>query len=915
MLEEVRALLASTAASGIDEKVAGSYEEARAMLEQAHNFFERGDAEAAIIRAQTAQAKLESEVIEPQDSARREWHDLSVRASEASKQIHTMNIPLGLSIVPRKMEELFHSEREMVAALSAGDAQKLAEAVSVCEAIGGEIRKRLVTAQDSLQLVENVIQEVDELLASASASGIDEIVAQAYDEARRMLEEAKSFFEGGDAAAAQSIAEAARVKIERDVVEPGSTAQREWNELSQKAIEVSEQIQAMNIPVVLRVSPEKMETLFQMERDMIGSLSERDRETLAEAVSVCERLVEEIRHEVADAMEILRRAETEIEETVKFLAMAAASGIDEKVARAYDESRQILEEAKSLFDHGDSAAALERAQEARRKLQSEVIELQDSLRQAWLELAHRADRVFENIRALDFALALNVAKENLENLFEAERRMAVALCERNSEKLAEAVSTCERLFDEIEQATGGVREGLQLVESRLDEVLERINGACSVDAMHYCPHLVNSLRVSASEVISAFALRDLEKLEAALLAVQDTIQSIETTVADTKSEHYSEFSRQLAEIEDAVQQAVQRCEDSYSPDVLEEAYSDLSRIKERLSGGPDAITAALDSLLGRELAVARTKVLQVEAMRERVERERQEAIERARRELASAREAIDAAAQLDFADESSPSIRTARDYVNQADGLIVEQEIEASFERLRQAMALTDRTRAEANEKEAAWRELAGRLMADDAPHKAMLSDPATGRAAEEERSDLAGLGERTQSIIDAKDLGALEAHAQHLAGLTAKIAERVETWKKARRAQIEEKLAVTAQELRSAEMMGATKSCPDIFNAAVTFLDIAKGYLAGEDFDGAEPAADDALAKSREAGTLAKANSQRESALALDYMKIAAAHIQQQNHDAAKQALDKGLDLIRSAGIEETANEHDDEHDGTQNN
>jgi hypothetical protein len=988
VLEDVGELLASTSAAGIDEQVASTYQEARRMLEQAHSFFERGDAEASIIRAQTAQAKLESEVIEPQDSARREWRDLSLRASEASKQIHTMNIPLGLSVVPRKMEMLFESEREMVSALSAGDSEKLAEAVSTCEGLGEEIRTRLTTAQDRLKHVENIIKEVDALLASASASGIDEVIAPAYEEARRMLEEARSFFEGGDADAAHSHAQAARVKIETDVIEPRDSAQREWNELSQKAIEVSEQIQAMNMPVVLRVSPEKMEMLFQKERDMIGALSERDRDMLVESLSACERLVEEIRHEVSGAREILRQAETEIEEAVRFLATAAASGIDEMVAQAYDDSRRMLEEAKILFDHGESEAALERSQAARAKLETEVIELQDSLRQAWLEASHSADKAFEKIRSIDLALAFKVAKEEMAALFEAERDMARALCETNRERLTEAVARCDVLVEEINhdidtsrdilrQAETEIEEAIKLLamaaasgidekvapaygESRrmlqearvlfdqgdtraaiecaqaalakLDsdvidrqnqirekwnglspmalELLGRADHACSANAMRYCPELIHSLRVKTAELASAVAARDLEQLEPCMTEALEAVQSVESAVEQAKADRHRDLFGRLTETENALEQAVERCAGNYSSDMLEEAYSHLNMIREHLSKGPENIFSELDNQLMRDLAIAQTKVWQVEAMRERIEREREENLARARHELASAREAVDGCTGRHFVDESSTFMRTAREYVNQADGLIVEGEIEASFERLRQAKVLADRIGIEAEQKEARWQELAGQLTADDAPHKAALSDPAAGKATEEERTRLAGLHEHTRSIIDSRDLDALEAHAKNLGELANTIADRVEAWKSQRRARVEEKLSSAGQEIRLAELMGATKSCPDIYNAAVTYVDIAKGYLASEDFDNAEPAASDALAKSREAGSLAKASSQRESVLALDYMKIAAAHIAQQNIEGAKLALDKGLNLIRSAGVEEPSREPGDSQD-----
>ncbi len=900
VLEDVSSLLASTSASGIDESVAAIYDESRRMLDEARGIFEQGDAQAAMIRAQAAKAKLESDVIEPQDSARGRWSELSQRASEASKQIHSMNILLGLSIIPEKMERLFQTEREMVAALSAGDSERLTEAVAACEALIEEILDRLATASDSLKQVENVIAEVDSLLASAAAAGIEEVVAPAYEEARRLLDEAKSFFEGGDADEALNRAQAARVKIESDVIEPGNTAQREWNDLSQKAISVSEQIQSMNLPVVLRVAPEKMERLFGMERDMIGSLTERDRGRLSEAVSACERLAGDIHRQIADVREISNKAESSIEDAGKFLATAAASGIDEKVAAAYDESLRMLEEARSLFGRGDAETALDRAQTARVKLETQVLQLQDFIRREWIELSHRADRVLERARAVDMALAAKAATEQVDRLLETERNMAAALCERNSDALAEAVAICEGLVAEIEPAAAGLGELLDEAKAKSARLIEEVNSICTPDAMAYCPGLVNSLRINSAQMAAHAAANELPGLEASISTVESAIASIAAEVEAKKSRRHKELAEQLDEVERAVQDAVQRCSGNYSPDMLEDAYLDLNRIRDSLSAGPEALTAELDSRLARDLAVARTKVWQVEFMRERFEREREEVLRQLQLKLGAAREAIDTCAGLDFIDESSPLLQEARELLGHVDSLIIEGEIDASFEQIREVDALAGRIMAEAGQKEQEWRGLSERLMADDASHKSILSDPAVEKVSEEERRRLSELDAQTEAIRDSRDLGALKEHAQELTRGSVAVTGLIEAWKQENRTQVRAKLSDAGREIRLAELMGAKSTCPDVFSAAVTYLDIANTYLAKEDFDSAHPAVEDALEKSREASSLARASMQRESSLALDYMKIAAAHIEQQNLEAATEALRRGLSLAQSAAGEE---------------
>ena len=873
---------------------------AKDVINETKACFDSDELERGIGLAQNISRRLKEEIIPLADEAERLWSDLYSRANAVSAKIQSLDIPLALRVDPDKMTMLFKSEREMVASLCERNRDGLSEAVTICEGLAEQTRQRIAESQDGLRQTESAIEDVSALLVSVAASGIDEIIAPAYEEARRLLDEARSLCEGGDLDAARSRAQAAQVKIESDVIGPRDSAQSEWNHLSRKAIEVSEQIQAMNMPVVLKVAPEKMDLLFQKEREMIGALSGRRSESLARTLSECERLVEEIRGDVAGAREELRRTESEIEETTKFLAAAATSGIDEKVASAYDEARRALEEARALLDQGDAGAAIERARTARTTLETQVIGLQDSIRRTWIELSHRADGVFSKSRDFDVALALKALPEKMERLFEAERDMTVSLCERDSERLARAVSVCEELLGEIRQTVMGLKEGLDRGQTAAAGLLDAIGDACSADAMRYSPGLVNSLRASSIEMLAAATSGDPARLDEAIETVVKALEALEAAVGEKKAERHRALSAELAEIEAAVEEAVQTCSGGYATDILEDAYLDVTRIKEGLSMGADAVSAETADRLAREIAVTRTKAQQVEFMHERIEREREATVGWMRLKLSSAKEELEAFATLEFAGEISALTQSARERLEHAENLIIEGEIAECFEQLRQVATLAERILFEAGENEARWRELAERLSADDSPHKTAVSDPAAGEAAPEERQSISELDARTQSIVDSKDLTALEEHAGRLEGLAKTISDRVGAWKNERLARAEAKLAGASLEKGLAEVMGAEKSCPDVFNAAATYLDIAKQYLADGAFDDAESAADDALAKAREAGSLARAGSKRASALAFDYMKIASAHILQDNLDAARQALERGRNLARSAGGDE---------------
>ncbi len=667
--------------------------------------------------------------------------------------------------------------------------------------------------------LREAVRDATAVLEQAMAHSFAQEVIGDLMRAKDMISEAKSCFETGGHERGIGLAQDAARRIREEIIPGADDAERAWNELFRRADEVSAHVQSIDIPLAMKVASEKMEHLFQNERNMVSSLCGRDRDKLADAISACEGLIREINDCIDPVREGMHRAEGAIANASGLLAEAAASGVDEKVAPAYEEARRLLEEARHFVGEGNADGAMNSAEAARAKLQAEVIERQKSARERWLELIPRSTELFK-----------------------------------------------------------------------------RVDQACSPDAVHYCPELVHTLEAHAADMFFALAARDPEKMEACIAPIEETMRSVAAAIEAARSELHRNISQQLAEIEEAVQKAVRTCSGSYAPDMLEGAYLDLNRMKEQVAAGPEALDAALESSLMRDLAVARTKVWQVEFLRERFERERQEDLEQLRLKMTAAREEIDECAKLDFIGEASPLVQQARSLLDQADNLLMEGDIEGSFELVRQSRATPEQMLAEAEKKEQRWKELAESLSAEGASHRTVLADPASERIAEEEYRTLSVLAAQTQSMIDAKDVEALERHAQTLSRLSDDIVGRVETSRERSRANIETKMRDARQEIRLAELLKADDFCPDVINAARAFIDVAQRYADSEDFARADSAVRDAAAKARDAGTLAQAGLERAGSLALDYMKIASAHITQQQPEAATQALARGLALAELA-------------------
>jgi tetratricopeptide (TPR) repeat protein len=286
----------------------------------------------------------------------------------------------------------------------------------------------------------------------------------------------------------------------------------------------------------------------------------------------------------------------------------------------------------------------------------------------------------------------------------------------------------------------------------------------------------------------------------------------------------------------------------------------------------------------------------VEFLRERFERERQEDLNQLRLKMEAARETIDAYERLEFVGETSPLVQKARALLEQADGLLIEGDLDGSFELVRQSQATADEIQGEAEQGRKQWKELVESLITDKAPHVSVLSNPDAVKLVPDMHQELSDLAERTRSIVETKNIEALKEHYDALARLSDSIGILIKASKEGEQTRTERVIRDAIQELRLATLLKADDFCPDVVNAARAYLDLARTYLHARDFARAESAAYDAHAKASDASTLAQAASERACNLATEYMKIAAAQIEQQQFDTARASLERGLTLVHLA-------------------
>jgi predicted house-cleaning noncanonical NTP pyrophosphatase (MazG superfamily) len=469
---------------------------------------------------------------------------------------------------------------------------------------------------------------------------------------------------------------------------------------------------------------------------------------------------------------------------------------------------------------------------------------------------------------------------------------------QEAEKCAD--EAIERLRMNVIEPQSRVREEWSNLVLEAAALLEKAAALVSLETCYRCPDRVEALYSKLTELISGLASREPESLQVREDSLRELLDDIQASVSLEQEELHREITAELSEIEQAVKRAVEKCSGYYAPDALESVYLDIKRLWGELSGGPDALRAGAEIELRKDLAVARAKLWQVEFLRERFEKEREEDLRQLRLKMQAARSEVEACAKLDFVMEGSLLLDEARSFLDQADNSIIEGDMDGSFDLVRQTMAIIARLREESEENKQRWKQLTASLHAGDALHKAVLSDPASSQFAPDEFQNLSELAEETTEIIERKNLRLLANHIELLHSMASAVQERVKQKRFELRERAQHEIQKAQDQIALAQVLHSGRVCPDVLTAARSFDEIACTYLSEHDYDRAIEAAADAFVKASDAVMLGKAGMERAGNLAADYMKIAQNHLLQGNNKAAEEALRKGLSMALSARVKD---------------
>lgn len=693
--------------------------------------------------------------------------------------------------------------------------------------------KAVEAEQRALQAVEETKQltvQLRDSIRTASAA-LDEAMALPFAQeaiedllrAKDAIADAKTCFDNLQQQRGIALAEETTERLQGHIIPLIKESEEQWNELFQRADECSVKIRAVDIALMMKMYPTKLESLLHAERDMVASLCNRNREELASAALRCEQLLEEVEESYHQVTDQLKNIEHVLSQATDLLTSAAAPGIEADVAPDFVQAGLLLEHARKYVAEGNTRQAAEIADEAISHLREKVIEPQRRVRELWSDL--------------------------------------------------------------VLDAAG---------------ILEEAGEIISLNAFYRCPDKTGLFYDKLTELVGALSSREPESLRVRTDALKEALVAVREQAASAQSDLYEQISAELREIEQSVKQAVEKCSGYYAPDALESVYLDIKRLWEKLSAGPDALDVNAEVDVRRSLAVAGAKLWQVEFLRERFEKEREEDLRQLRLKMDTAREEVEACATLDFVNSSSPLLEQARSLLEQADNLLIEGDIDRSFELVRQCQASLVRLQEDAEEQESRWKELVDQVSADDEPYKALLADDQLAQFAPDEHRNLAELAEETAKIINLKSVKLLSNHNELLNSLAMAVRERAAQVKNEVLERVRQTVRRAQEQIQLARILNAADSCPDVFEAACSFGEIASTFLKKGDYDRVREAAADAYSKASDAIVLAKAAMERAGDLASDYMKIAANHLDQGNAEAAAEALRKGLSLAQAARIVE---------------
>ncbi len=898
-LEEVwdvgqTALIASRS-HPFSRSVASSIDEARTKLSDSRKYADSGFEEEAVELAEQAVSILR-EASAKADAAERDWEKLVQQVKNLRSRIGALEDDGAAEYAPAEYEELSEIRDSLLECVNERNVDRLRSLMDQGIILMERVNLLSPDRNRGREQVIASLARVRSVIARARKVGAKEYAPEALKEAYGYLDAAEKY--------------ARRAQWE-DVRECLASAETKAVEAEQAALRIASEREGLTIKLreTIRVAASALEDAmahpFAQEvivelmrcRDSLGEAKSCfDTAELERGIELAARTERQIREEIvphADQTEqswneLFRKADVismQIQSLDMSFALIAAS---EKIEALLQAEREMVN-ALCKRDRENLSGAISKCE----TLVREIYDVIDSERNDYERVQ---DAIEDASSLLDSATALCV-DERVASAYEEARRLleeAKNAAARGNvrQALDNALSAGDKFRAEVIERQKNIREKMFALIPHSTELFRRIDEASSPEALHYCPDLLDRLRAQASEMVSAFAATDWERIEACVVPIEETINSIGGAIGSAKAERYRHITQQVEEIEDSVKTAVQRCSGSYAPDMLEHAYIELNRVKEHISKGPDELNAELEKELLRDLAVARTRVWQVEFLRERFEREREETLRQLRLKMDQARETLESCRQLPFADSESPLLEKARNLLEQADNLLIEGDIEESFAVVRDSQAAADELREEAFTRERRWKELADTLLADEAPHRQAISDPAAGETGYEEYRRLCDLCERTPAVVEERNLESLEGHAAALEEAAKALAERIREYREREQRGIEEKINRAQREIRVAELMKADEFCPEIINAARSYVELSETFRNSKDLSRAESAARDALAKARDAATLARAATERSTSLAIDYMKIASAKMEQQDLEAARRSLESGLSL-----------------------
>ncbi len=882
--------------------VGNSIEEAKQKLSDAQKFMDSDFEEEAVQMASQA-VQLLKEASQKADAAERDWEKLVQQVKSLRAKVSSLEEEGAAQFAPAEFRELSQIRESLIECINDRNVDKLRYLLDQGMIIIERVNLLSPNRNKDREEVMSSLTQVRQVIARARKAGSREFAPE-------LLKEAYAFLDRAESSARRSRWDEVRSALaapEDKAVEAEKAAIGAVEEAKQLTLKLREAIRAASGAL-----EQAMAHAFAQEAidELIGA-----RDAIAEAktcfedgrqqrgISLAEAALKQLKERIIPLIEEAERNWNDLfRRTDECSAKIRAFNIPLMLKLKPAKVEALLHAERDMVaslcsrDRDKLSAAVSACESLLAEVEESYAEATDQLKsieavvlQATELLRSAASTGIEADVAPDFVQAAL--------LLENTRRY---LAEGNTQEAADSAhAATEHIRLKVIEPQGMEREQWADLILESAAILEEAGKALSVDASYHCAEDVETYFSNMSGLISAFATRNPEALRQSNESLRASLDSIRNKVSDIEKTLFQNMTTELREVEQAVKRAVERCSGYYAPDALESVYLDIKRLWQMLSEASETLDVASELDIRRNLAVARAKLWQVDFLRERFEREREEDLRQLRLKMDAAREEVEACINFDFVAPDSPLLAEARSLLEQSENSFIEGDIEGTFELARQTRTVVSRILAEAGDKEKRWKELAESLRSQDAGHNVVLREGTSSGFAAEEFDNLSELVEKTEEIIERKNIELLIQHGEQLASTTNAIRERVKTGREALRREVEQAIQEAREQIKLGRVLHAEETCADLFAAACSYDEIASRYLVEEDFTLALEAAADALSKASEAVRAAKAGVERAGSLAADYMNIASKHIAQGNSEAAAEALRKGLSLVKTTQLE----------------